>query len=248
MPAATLSRTEFDVVWTSLELGEVPFPLGDADESADRSDSVLSGGVFADLTARGLAVRGRLNTEWADCLRVLATPQRSVDAIGGVGHRLAALAASARDAAALAVLDGDSVVLAPIRGGSLVESVVALLPVMPAGPGHELTVPVEAVRRFLASEGAWGTDRWLLNEAGVGFADATLLVNLAEGRKRGGQFGVNVADLLTGVLYRGIPVVSWFDTAGGRYLMTNDGATLTIAPADAAQIALRLHEVLAGYQ
>jgi hypothetical protein len=70
------------------------------------------------------------------------------------------------------------------------------------------------------------------------------LLRLAEGRVRGGQFGVNVADR-TGRLRRGIPVVSWFDTAEGRYLMTNDGTTLVIAPADSARIAVRLHEVLA---
>jgi hypothetical protein len=34
----------------------------------------------------------------------------------------------------------------------------------------------------------------------------------------------------------------------GRYLMTNDGATLVIAPADSARIAVRLHEVLAEHR
>ena len=63
---------------------------------------------------------------------------------------------------------------------------------------------------------------------------------------RGGQFGVNIADPRSGELFRGIPVVSWFDTTDGRYLMTNDGDTLTVAPADAAVIAVRLHEVLAS--
>lgn len=240
MPAAALSRTEFEVAWSSLGLGALPFPLA----TGDGVDLSASSGVFASLAERGLATGDRLCDEWADRMTVLAFPERSVDAVGRVGHELAALAASAHGTGALAVADGDSVVLAPIRVGSLVESVVALLPVVPAGPGHELTVPVDAARQYLASEDAWGTDRWILGEAGIGFADATLLVNLAEGRLRGGEFGVNVADSPTGTLFRGIPVVSWFDTSGGRYLMTNDGATLTIAPADAAQIALRLHEVL----
>lgn len=245
MPAATLSRTEFEVVWSSLGLGAIPFPLAAATDARELPEP---GGVFARLAARGLAAGDRLTDHWADCLTVLAVPERSVDAIGVVGHELAALAASAHGTGVLALLEGDSVVMATIRVGSLIESAVALLPLVPAGPGHELTVPVAAVRRYLASEGAWGTDRWILNEAGVGFADATLLVNLAEGRMRGGQFGVNVADPFTRILYRGIPVVSWFDTAGGRYLMTNDGATLTIAPADTAQIALRLHEVADAYR
>jgi hypothetical protein len=244
MPAAALSRTEFEVVWSSLRLGAVPFPLR---VDVDLARLPGSGGVFGGLAARGLATEERLADEWADCLTVLAFPERSVDAVGRVGPELGALAASAHGTGALALRDGDSVVLAPIRVGSLVESVVALLPVLPAGPGHELTVPVDAARRYLASEDGWGTDRWILGEAGIGFADATLLVNLAEGRVRGGEFGVNVADPRTGTLVRGIPVVSWFDTSGGRYLMTNDGSTLTIAPADAAQIALRLHEVLDGH-
>jgi len=252
MPAATLSRSEFEVVWSVLGLGPLPFPLA-GPAGVDRSRPSKDA-LFAGLAARGLAVGGRLHDEWVDCLVALARPERSVDAVGGIGHRLAAVGASARGKAALAVLDRGAIVLAPIRAGSLVESVVALLPTVPAGPGHELAVPLDAVHRFMAADGTEETgrhgdrspDRRALTEAGVEMADATLLVNLAEDRLRGGQFGVNVADSRSGVLYRAVPVVSWFDTGDGRYLMTNDGVTLTIAPADSAQIAVRLREVLEG--
>jgi hypothetical protein len=251
MPAATLSMAEFEVVWTMLGLGAVPFPLAGPDGGVRPAPRA----VFAALAARGLAIGGRLHDEWEDCLAVLAGPDRSVDAVGGIGHRLAAVAASAGGMAVLAVLDRGSVVLAPIRDGSLVEAVVALLPMVPAGPGRELAVPVAAVHRFMAGDGSEESgrhsdrspDRRALTEAGVDMADATLLVNLAEDRLRGGQFGVNVADPRSRVLYRAVPVVSWFDTGDGRYLMTNDGSTLTIAPADSAQIAVRLREVLNGH-
>lgn len=254
MPAATLSPREFQVVWSLLGLGPVPFPL--AGSGRERLAVAPAHGVFAGLAERGLATAGRLHDEWADCLTVLSRPDRSVDAVGMVGHKLAAVAASTRGVAALAVVDRGSVVLAPIREGSLVESVVALLPHVPAGPGHELAVPVAAVRRFLADDGQdesgrhgdqWA-DRRALTAAGVGMREATMLLSLAEDRRRGGQFGVNVADTMTGGLYRCIPVVSWFDTTEGRYLMTNDGSTLAIAPADSAQIAVRLHEVLDGHR
>ncbi|HEX3647164.1 MAG TPA: ESX secretion-associated protein EspG, partial [Pseudonocardiaceae bacterium] len=138
--------------------------------------------------------------------------------------------------AALAVADGDGVTVTSIREGSLVESVVALLPAVPAGPGLEVAVPVAVVRRFLAAE----------DDPEVPPAAVATLGALAEARVRGGQFGVNMADPRSGELFRGIPVVSWFDTTEGRYLMTTDGDTLTVAPADAAVIAVRLHEVLAS--
>jgi hypothetical protein len=118
-----------------------------------------------------------------------------------------------------------------------VESVVALLPAEPAGPGHPITVPVDTVHRFLADDGhdadqrADGpadrpADRWVddpddpawldedpLAASGLPASDTGLLLRLAEGRLRGGRFGVNVADPASGRLRRGIPVVSWFDTA-----------------------------------
>jgi ESX secretion-associated protein EspG len=234
MPAATLSRPEFQAVWSALDLGDVPFPLSGARPSGPEWPVDL-GTAFAGLAERGLVVGAQLRDELVNCLTVLALPERSVDAVGRIGHRLAALAATARGVTALAVADGDDVVVTPIREGSLVESVVALLPAMTAGPGDELTVPVAVVRRFLAGD-----------DAGVAPADAAALGTLAEARVRGGQFGVNMADPRSGELFRGIPVVSWFDTTEGRYLMTNDGDTLTVAPADAAVIAVRLHEVLAS--
>jgi hypothetical protein len=236
MPAATLSLVEFEATWSVLGFGTVPFPLASPGRPMSRAQALLV------LAERGL----RIGDRWTACLTVLAWPERSVDAIGGPGHEMAALAASAGGVAALAVLDRGSVVLAPIREGSLVESVVALLPVVHAGPGHELAVPVASVRKFLAGDGP--TDLVALTDAGVTTADATLLMRLAEDRLRGGQFGANVADHRSGGLYRGIPVVSWFDTFAGRYLMTNDGVTLTVAPADAALIAVRLHEVLDGHR
>ena len=235
MPAATLSRPEFEAVWSALDLGDVPFPLAGARPPAPEWPVDLAT-AFARLAERGLVVGTRLRDELVDCLTVLALPERSVDAVGGVGHRLAALAATARGVAAMAVADGDEVTVTSIREGSLVESVVALLPAVPAGPGREVTVPVAVVRRFLDGQ----------DDAGVPPHAVAALGALAEARVRGGQFGVNMADPLSGELFRGIPVVSWFDTVDGRYLMTNDGDTLTVAPADAAVIAVRLHEVLAS--
>jgi hypothetical protein len=251
MPAATFSLLEFDVVWSVLGLGPLPFPFA-ASSSAVRAqplDDVRSA-VFAQLADQGIALGSRLRPEWADLLSVLARPERSVDAVGRTDRPLTAIAAAAADVAVLALLDGDSVVLGPIRAGSLVESVVALLPGLPAGPGRPVVLPVAAAHRFLADAGPLDPDdrAWLdddpLAAAGLPVADVGLLLRVAEGRLRGGQFGVNVLDPATGRLRRGIPVVSWLDTEDGRYLMTNDGTTLVVAPADAARIAVRLHEVL----
>jgi hypothetical protein len=237
MPVATFSSSEFDVVWSALGLGRLPFPLtAPAGGPVARERAT----VFDQLADRGLAIGSGLRTEWVELLHVLARPERSVDAVGRIVRPLAATAATSGTVAVLALQDRGSVAVGPIRAGSLVESVVALLPAEPAGPGHPVEVPVATVQRLLAD--ARRTE--LAGLADLPEADAGLLLRLAEGRVRGGQFGVNVADH-AGRLRRGIPVVSWFDTAEGRYLMTNDGATLVIAPADSARIAVRLHEVLA---
>jgi len=240
MPVATFSTFEFNVVWTALGLGRLPFPL-----TAPAGPPVAGErtAVFEQLADRGLAIGSELRTEWVALLHVLARPERSVDAVGRIVRPLAAIAATRENVAVLALQDRGSVAVGPIRAGSLVESVVALLPAEQAGPGHPVAVPVATVRRLLAD--ARQTE--LAGLADLPDADAELLFGLAEGRVRGGQFGVNVADA-TGRLRRGIPVVSWFDTMEGRYLMTNDGATLVIAPADSARIAVRLHEVLADYR
>lgn len=233
MPAAVFTTLEFEVVWSSLHLGKLPFPLT---RTVREAHDDLTGVVFERLAERGVAIGSRLRTEWAELFAVLAEPERSVDAIGRIVRPLAAVAAAAgHGRAALAVQDRGSIVIGPIPAGSLVESVVSLLPAERSGPGHPVALPVDVARRML-------TDNDL---TGLPATDAGLLLRLAEGRLRGGQFGVNVATSAGGRLHRGIPVVSWFDTAEGRYLMTNDGTTLVVAPADAAGIALRLHEVLA---
>jgi hypothetical protein len=234
MPAAAFSALEFEVVWSALGLGRLPFPLTPPPrENIPRDRAELTSAVFERLAARGVAIGSRLRVEWVELLTVLARPYRSVDAVGRIVRPLAAVAAASdRGVAALALQDRGSIVIGPIPAGSLVESVVALLPAERAGPGHPVTVPVAVVRRLLADNDLGGLPQ----------ADAGLLLRLAEGRVRGGRFGVNVL-AAAGRLRRGIPVVSWFDTAEGRYLMTNDGTDLLVAPADAAAIALRLHEV-----
>jgi hypothetical protein len=248
MPAAAFTALEFEVVWSALGLGRLPFPLaaptGENDQNGENiadERGELTKAVFERLSDRGIAIGSRLRTEWAELLAVLARPARSVDAVGRIVRPLAAVAAASGDGvAALALKDRGSVLVGPIRVGSLVESVVALLPAERAGPGHQVMVPVGVVRRLLSDSET--TD--LGDLAGLPAEDAGLLLRLAEGRVRGGQFGVNVL-AADGRLRRGIPVVSWFDTAEGRYLMTNDGSTLVVAPADAARIAVRLHEVFA---
>jgi hypothetical protein len=240
MPVATFSSSEFDLVWSALGLGRLPFPLTAPVGPPVALERAV---VFEQLADRGLAIGAELRTEWVELLHVLARPQRSVDAVGRIVRPLAATAATRGTVAVLALQDRGSVAVGPIRAGSLVESVVALLPAEPAGPGHLVEVPVATVQRLLAD--ARRTESAAL--ADLPEADAGQLLRLAEGRVRGGRFGVNAADS-TGRLRRGIPVVSWFDTAEGRYLMTNDGATLVIAPADSARIAVRLHEVLADHR
>ena len=83
-------------------------------------------------------------------------------------------------------------------------------------------------------------DETALERAGMPAADAAALVELAEDRRGGGQFGVSRGPV------RAPTLVTWFDTGRGRYLMTTENAWISIAPADDARIAQRLADVLSA--
>src|SRR6202011_2911379 len=87
MPAARFSLSEFNVVWSALDLGRLPFPL-----TARVGPPTARGraAVFDQLADRGLAIGSELRTEWVELLHMLARPERSVDAVGRIVRPLAA--------------------------------------------------------------------------------------------------------------------------------------------------------------
>ncbi|MCP2244128.1 ESX secretion-associated protein EspG [Lentzea aerocolonigenes] len=250
-PEFLLSTREFEVLWQTLRLGRIPYPLDVPSEGdTERERKALQDSTLAGLRDRGLGGDPRLE----DLLRVLDDHQVSVDAVAGLDRTVRALAASNGNEAVLAVIDGDQVGLAEIRPTGLAREIVRVLPHGEAGPGSALSVRLETLQQAVAlqeaeqdeeSEDPWGAaddeldDRQALLRAGLSAQDARQMDELASNRVAGGQFGV------THGRHRADIVINWFDTHQGRYLMVRSDGWLSLSPTDNDRIATRIDAVLA---
>src|SRR2546430_589291 len=81
-------------------------------------------------------------------------------------------------------------------------------------------------------------ERTALKRAGVSNEDASALLDLADNRVAGGQFGISHHGR------REPTLVTWFDTHQGRYLMVSEDSWLSFAPADNDRIERRVATVL----
>ncbi|NKE61921.1 ESX secretion-associated protein EspG [Lentzea sp. PSKA42] len=250
-PEYLLSTREFDVLWQTLRLGRIPYPLDVPSEGDTESErKALQDRTLAGLRERGLADDVRLE----DLMRLLDDHEVSVDAVAGLDRTVRALAASNGTQAVLAIIDGDHVGLAEIRPTGLAREIVRVLPDGEAGPGNSLSVRLETLQQAVAlqeaeqeddSEDPWGAaddeldDRQALQKAGLSAQDARQMDELAAGRVAGGQFGV------THGRHRADVVINWFDTHQGRYLMVRSDGWLSLSPTDNDRIATRIDAVLA---
>ncbi|MET9229206.1 ESX secretion-associated protein EspG [Lentzea sp. NPDC003310] len=250
-PEYLLSTREFEVLWQTLRLGRMPYPLDVPSEGATERDvKALQDKTIAELRRRGLADDLRLE----DLFRVLGDHEVSVDAVAGLDRTVRALAAASGDEAVLAVIDGEQVGLSQIRATALAREIVRVLPEGVAGPGSALSVRLETLQQAVAlqeaeqeeeSEDPWGAadeeldDREALLKAGLSAQDARQMDELAQNRVAGGQFGV------THGRHRADVVINWFDTHQGRYLMVRSDGWLSLSPTDNDRIATRIASVLA---
>ncbi|MEU7474981.1 ESX secretion-associated protein EspG [Lentzea sp. NPDC042327] len=249
-PEYLLSTREFEVLWQTLRLGRMPYPLDVPSEGATASElTALQERTIADLRRRGLADDARLE----DLMRLLGEHDVSVDAVAGLDRTVRALAASDGNEGVLAVIDGDAVGLSEIRPTALAREIVRVLPHGVAGPGSALSVRLETLQQAVAlqeaeqdeeSEDPWGAaddeldDRQALLRAGLSAQDARQMDELAANRVAGGQFGV------THGRHRADVVINWFDTHQGRYLMVRSDGWLSLSPTDNDRIAMRIDSVL----
>ncbi|RLK54014.1 ESX secretion-associated protein EspG [Actinokineospora cianjurensis] len=241
MTAIRLSTAEFDVVWSTGRFGRMPYPLDVAHHGATVAErAAVTERVRGELAARGLWSGRGPDGVLLDVLAVLAAAHRSVDAVGhlpvesaalGPAGAFRALGAVRDDRGALAVVHADgTVTLRVLRHTELPRAVVDLLPAGQPGPGYAVSVAMAE----LAGEEEGG-----VLEPDVPNPDYAMLGELAETRVAGGQFGVSAGRL------RAHPVVSWFDTPRGRYLVILDDHWLSMAPSDNDRIAARLDSILA---
>lgn len=256
-PDFELTAREFDFVWSHLDLGDMPYPIDvpsngtTMEERARLRDETFDALRDKQILRDGDEVTPRL----AELLRVLAQPKVSVDTVGYANEPLRGVAASDGTVAALASYARGSVAFAAIRPTALATSIVEVLPPAEAGTGVAIRVPQQALAKAAAGEDeddpfGGGDERDILMAGGMSDEDATTLVELAQRRAAGGQFGVTTTGRATrlgqGARVRAKTMITWFDAGDGRYLMVHDGAWLSLAPADGARIAHRIDELIRG--
>ncbi|WP_290061126.1 ESX secretion-associated protein EspG [Amycolatopsis solani] len=241
-----LSHLEFDLLWEDLGPGgPPPHPFDVAAHGrthAERDD--LGVRVFADLAEAGLTDGDDVAGELADLFTVLGSPSLSVDALV-LGEAPWRLLAAARDAAGvLAVLDERDLVLEPVRPAGLVPAVVRMLGEQPPGPGDQLRLPRAVYTAAMDAYASNGYDAFerALGAAGITGRAVRPLATLATSeRYAAGQLGA------TGPAGRP-PVLAWFDTAAGRYALTQENAGgdpwVMVTPADSTWLTDRVTRML----
>lgn len=248
--SVVLSALEFDVVWESQRLPgrhvvlEVPSPGVTRNQRAE-----LVRRAWAGLAERGLAERGRVDSDLADRLALLAYPERSVDAWIWTDREIRGLAAQSGRDAMLGVVDRDEVWLIPARDSSLAEAAVSLAGECPAGYGRSVSVPLDLLRS--ADRAAHGDPQALvgeLTELAVPLGKAQVLAGMFTGMTSRGQFGAQ-RTATHRATRRADRVVAFHDTGRGRYLYLTrpsaDGQVwATVTPADNRAVAAAVWELL----
>jgi hypothetical protein len=245
-----LSHLEFDIVWEQVGLGERPYPftVGSFGETMDER-AVLREQVQDALAERGLHDGRDLHPKLEDLLVLLVRNRFTID---GLLASSRVLAAGRGERGVLAVQTDDELRLEPAR--DVVGSVVDLLPEKKPGPGNAVSVPSalfsDAAEAY-ATGGYAGFER-TMNRGGISGRDLRVFSTILEsGAQSGGQLAANSVDLV-GRRTRS-PVLNWFDTTAGRYLVHTERRGgreewLTFAPGDAGRIGQRLTALVAGVQ
>jgi ESX secretion-associated protein EspG len=244
---ASLTHQEFDLLWEHLGFTERPYPLDVASfghTAAERA--ALRAEVRQSLLHKGLHDGAEVAPVLEERLAVLGRHTFSVDGRLSVGEHLKVLAASDGRRGVLAAQNDAEVRVASVRDARLVPAVVALVPDEKPGPGGVARLPREmfdaAVDEY-ARTGYAGLERTLTGGGLTGRELRAVTTLVESARHGGGQLAANGVDQL-GRRTR-TPVLNWFDTAAGRYLVHGEldrdrVEWLTVAPADTARLEQRL--------
>lgn len=230
--AFTLSLAAVDLLWeqlgvrTPVRIFEIP-SVGATTADRDRLRQV----VLADLEARDLAYRGRLEPKVEEAIVTLSGFRHAIDAVAVLDqdHTLLARAATSGQTAVLARRRDQLIVFDTFRPDGLVSEVVHLIGDAHPGPGRAVTFPETPRRHGHEPQRDAARTMW------------------ERKRLRIGMFTVYARDR-HGHEHT-LPTLSWFDTVDGRYLghvrPGPDGQPwTTYAPADAGLIAHQLTSML----
>lgn len=258
----------FDVLWESMGLGDIPYPLQVLSHGpTERDRMALRERVYTELDARGLRdAGGRVAPRIESWLGMLSRPALSVDALHIPAYEatpIAVLAAADEHEAVLAIQDEDGVWLRPSYPDGLVTDVLEQLPHADRGTESSISLPLEDALRIPPDSmpTAGGARRAVEENDGKrgrrrqhrSLADRTqdprqgYAQLIGQPRLAGGQLAVNSRSVV-GSKQRSA-VLAWFDTASGRYLSlsaqgTDEREWVTISPADTRTLRGRLGEML----
>lgn len=195
----SLSLAAVDIVWEDLSLGAVPVPfeIRSVGMTVDERSEIRRG-VWADLTARGLARRGRLEPEVEDRLAVLVRFTSAVSVFGVLDDELMLRARVSGNGrfAVLAVQDATDLHIEIVESHRLIASILGLLPAARPFPGRLVKV--------------------LDDEPGFTRDDEAAQRMLAVKRERAGYFTAHGFDR-HGRSVRS-PELAWTDTVKGRFV------------------------------
>lgn len=205
---------------------------------------------------RGELRDGRLAPDLEDALRVLARPERSVDAVWLPASRatlpMRVLAAQAGNSAVIAVQTPEApgaTSLVEIPARSLVAAMIGELPGAPPGKRPAVTVPARQprAREPVSPGGVLTAHSPALSRAERDWRAATEVTDVPH--RRTGQIGANVRRRAGGELRS--EVLRWFDNDGdGRYLMSirheRGEQQWLVAPADATALGEHTTQLLEG--
>jgi hypothetical protein len=248
----SLSHLEFDFIWEHLGVGETPYPIdvrSHGETMEERAE--LRVRVRESLRAKGLHDGVVLSPRLEELLTLAARGPFTIDGQLSVGEYVRVLAAGRGTEGVLVAQTDDEVRVVPVRDGKVVRAVIALVPDEKPGPGGAARLPRPAFDESIDEyqrTGYVGLERTLTG-AGVTGRDLRTVITLVESaRHGGGQLAANSVDKV-GRRTR-TPVVNWFDTAAGRYLVHVEAGRdrvewLTVAPADTARIEERLTRLIA---
>ncbi|HEY4021845.1 MAG TPA: ESX secretion-associated protein EspG [Pseudonocardiaceae bacterium] len=228
----SLSHAAIDILWEDLALGAVPTPFEIRSVGMTLDErAAIRRDVWADLTARGLARRGRLEPEVEDRLSVLVRYDSAIGVFGVLDEEqvLRARVSGNGRFAILAVQGPKNMHIEVVEPHRLIASIIDVLPAARPFPGRLVKVldeeqfgstpDDEAARRMLASK-----------------------------RERAGYFTAYGRDRRGRVLRS--PELAWTDTVNGRFVSRSrtggSGRRFTThEPADRAALVAGLRELVA---
>jgi hypothetical protein len=244
----TISALEFDVLWEHLRLETMPLVLKVPSPGKTHAErAALEQRAWTDLDRRGLGRPASLDPALEDLLHLLNRPQREVDGRLWLGRSVRVLAAAKGQSAVLAVLDNNQLTLRPASHEGLPREALSVLPPLPAGPGHSVTLPSADLDAAAAASNTPDDLVSALVTRGIRHEDARTLADMLRDADNRGQFGSATRDKW-GKRVRQDHVVSFFDNPQGRYIQLRRATPgqqpwSTISPVDSRRLIHHLESL-----